>query len=130
MDNNRKFKEMFQGLIPDGPSILEGKVVKIDPLNIQLINDNKMILGPGVLIIPTYMTDYISKVNIELGEGTISSKTDSHSDTEGEHDHELISFKIVNTKMTVLNSLKKNEKVYLLSFNNGKKYYVLDRVVS
>ena len=31
--------------------------------------------------------------------------------------------------MTVYNGLKVGEKVHLLSLNNGKKYYVLDRVV-
>jgi len=29
----------------------------------------------------------------------------------------------------VYNALKVGEKVHLLSLNNGKKYYVLDRVV-
>lgn len=35
---------------------------------------------------------------------------------------------IDGSMVTVDNSLKKGEKVHLLSFNNGKKFYVLDKV--
>jgi hypothetical protein len=35
---------------------------------------------------------------------------------------------IDGSTVTVDNSLKKGEKVHLLSFNNGKKFYVLDKV--
>lgn len=114
MDNDTSVKGIIQRLIPDGPVIIEGIVIKTEPLNIQLINDNKMVLGPGVLIIPKHMTDYEAEVNIE----------------PVELNQESGAISLIGYKMTVFNGLKEGERVLLLSLNNGKKYYILDRAVS
>lgn len=45
------------------------------------------------------------------------------------HSHALGSLNIYGATITVYNALKVGETVHLLSFNNGKKYYILDRVV-
>lgn len=37
---------------------------------------------------------------------------------------------IDGSNVTIDNSLKKNDLVYLLSFNFGKQYYILDRAVN
>lgn len=64
-----------------------------------------------------------------------STGADSHShsysgDTAGQaHSHALSTFNIYKATITVYNALKPGETVHLLSFNNGKKYYILDRVV-
>ena len=61
-----------------------------------------------------------------------------HPDTEGthvhpkdkeemRHEHVINSFNVFNATIKVHNALKLNEIVWLLSFNQGKKYYVLDR---
>lgn len=50
----------------------------------------------------------------------------SNSDT---HSHALVSFAVAGATMTVYNALKVGDKVHLLSFNAGKQYYVLDKVV-
>ncbi len=49
--------------------------------------------------------------------------------TDGKtHSHELETFDLYGAKVKVYNSLKVDEIVYLLPYNESKKYYVLDRV--
>ena len=94
------------------------------------------------------------RVDIVQGKGSVNSKTatdgghthkyNGNTENGGEpdhnhgykgtteetkHSHSLASFNIYKATMTVYNALKVGEKVHLLSFDNGKKYYVLDRVV-
>lgn len=154
MAGETSIKGAIQSLIPDGLGIQEGTVIKVNPLNVQLTNDSAMILNQNVLLVPTHLTDYKAEIDIVLGdEGTVESSTKegqglhghgpsgqhsqsegsgehSHPATEGEHIHELDTFSITKGTITVHNSLKKGEKVYLLSLNKGAKYYILDRVVS
>lgn len=47
---------------------------------------------------------------------------------EGPHTHHLVSFELFKGIMTVHNALRKGDKLHILSLNNGKLYYVLDRV--
>jgi len=154
MAGETSIKGMIQSLIPDGSEILEGIVIQTTPLKVQLTNDSKMKLNQNVLLVPTHLTDYKAVIDITLGdEGTVEGSTKdsqglhghgpsgqhsqsegsgehTHPATEGEHIHDISTFKITKGILTVHNSLKSGEKVYLLSFNNGKKYYILDRVVS
>ena len=64
-----------------------------------------------------------------------STGSDSHSHTTSgmtdsdTHAHALVSFAVTGATMTVYNALKVGDKVHLLSFNAGKQYYVLDKVV-
>ena len=64
-----------------------------------------------------------------------SSGSDSHSHTvtataeSDSHSHGITSFAASGATLTVNNALKVGESVYLLSFNSGKQYYILDRAV-
>lgn len=53
----------------------------------------------------------------------------SHPSSEGAHVNRLETFDIFGATIKVYNALKVGETVHLLSFNQGKKYYVLDREV-
>jgi hypothetical protein len=146
---------MFQSLIPDGAGVIQGIVTQVGPLVITALNDAKLILPETILIIPFHLQDYKTQIDIQwnatYGAATIDSKTrkdgthphgssgehgghtggngsHSHLDSEGAHVNHLETFNILGATMTVYNSLKIGEKVHLLSFNHGKKYYVLDRV--
>lgn len=55
---------------------------------------------------------------------TLNGSTDSDS-----HSHSISSLTISGATITIYNALKTGERVHLLSFNSGKQYYVLDRVV-
>lgn len=133
-------KQLFQGMTPSGVEVVQGIVTSASPLKIQVVNNEKLILSANILIVPKHLTNYTATIDISLGKGSVTSSTksgqgkhghpkDGISDTEGEHLHTLSTFSLTGVSMTVYNALKAGEKVHILSFNNGKKYYVLDRVV-
>jgi len=98
------FKAMFQSMIPNAADLLQGTVTSIKPLKIQIANDSKLIISKLSAVIPRHLTDY--KVTAEISD----------------------SFSKNNTIITVHNALKVGEKVHLIALQNGKKYFVLDRV--
>ena len=143
-------KGMLQGLAPDAGGVLQGKVTSADPLKIQVANDDKLELSGNNLVVPRHLTDYDAKIDIQLGGGTIDSKTKKdgahphgtsgthgghtggsgaheHPDTEGAHVNFLETFNVSGATIKVYNALNVGDVVYLLSYNEGKKYYVLDR---
>lgn len=147
-------KGIFQGLIPDSTTVMQGVVKSVSPLTIQAVNDEKLTLTASILIVPRHLTNYTATVDIEKGDGTVNagtandgSHTHTYSGNTGSggdpshdhtysgttsgsaHSHSLSSFNIYGATITVYNALKVGETVHLLSFNNGKKYYILDRVV-
>lgn len=81
-------------------SVLEGSVISGSPLKITLTNDTKMVLTSVDLIVPEHLRAYAPVVKIAGNNYTIP----------------------------VRDGLAAGDKVYLLVFNNGKKFYVLDRV--
>ncbi|WP_206458711.1 DUF2577 family protein [Anaerovorax sp. IOR16] len=134
--NPTSLKQMFQGMVPENCTMIQGVVTKASPLTIQIVNNPKMILSGKVLICPRHLTNYTAAINIALGKGEIDSETPSSGEHEGhmtgtgEHTHKLNTFNLSGAAITVLNALKAGEKVWLLRFQNGKQYYILDRVVS
>lgn len=153
-EESTSIKGLFQGLIPDSCGVIQGTVTSVSPLAIRVVNDDKLTLNASILIVPKHLTNYTATVDIVQGNGAVSSSTkkdgghthdySGSTDNGGEpshkhsydgttgtanHSHSLASFNIYKATMTVYNALKVGEKVHLLSFDNGKKYYVLDRVV-
>ena len=142
-------KELFQGMIPDSSSVLRGQVIQESPLQIQIIGDDKLVLHTNIICLPRHLSDYTTEIDIELGGGSINSHTHldgkhphglsgghsqysgsglhEHPSTEGAHINWLQDFNVYGAKIKVYNSLKVGELVYILSFNEGKKYYILDR---
>lgn len=101
-------KGLFQGLIPEAGGVLQGTVLSASPLKIQAVNDDKLVIPSSLLILPKHLTDY-----------TVKAIITANGEADGGEEKTL----------TVQNALKAGEKVHLLSLNNGKKYYILDRVV-
>lgn len=142
-------KQLFQGMVPEGTTIVNGTVVGVNPLKIRIENDEKLTVSGNVLLVPRNLTDWQTKVDISLADGTINSITikgqGRHGHTsdgiaypgsdlevetihkDGDHQHKLSTFIIEGALMTVYNALQMDETVYLLKFNNGKNYLVLDR---
>ncbi len=146
-------KQIMQQMTPQALDVVQGTVIATAPLQIQLLNDSKMLVSGNILCIPRHLTNYTTTVSISLDSGTIDSITiegqgthghgpsgqhsghssgsgeHTHPDSEGKHLHKLETFNIANATMTVHNALGVGEQVYILSFDHGKKYYILDRVV-
>lgn len=101
-------KQLIQGMVGKDVEVLQGIVKSTDPLKIQMVNDEKLEIGPNITYIPKHLTDHETVVDI------------SQDDEFG-----AISYRAT---VTVYNALKIGERVHLLSFKHGKQYYVLDRV--
>lgn len=115
-------KQLFQGMVGEGAEVLQGIVKSVSPLKIQIVNDEKLTIGPNITYVPRHLTDYDTEV-------TVHWRTESASGGSGDaayasHDHAIEGRKAIR----VHNALKVGEKVHVLSFNHGKQYYVLDRV--
>ena len=108
-------KELFQGMIPDSCSLLQGTVISVSPLKIQIANDAKWVIGAAATIIPKHLTDYTVKVTIP------SSGGHSQYTGSGIHSHQEVT-------MTVYNGLKPGDRLHLLAVQNSKKFIALGRV--
>lgn len=132
MDEPQSIMAIIRGatMSEDG-SVIEAKVIGVGPLKVQATNDDKLILNAGSLVVPWHLTDYTTKMTYKLDEGTLDSETHndgSHADpVGGTHVHKLRTFNLYKGTMTVYNALKVGDMVYLLRYNDGKKYFILDR---
>lgn len=97
-------KELFQGMIPNAADLLQGTVTSTKPLKIQIVNDSKLIISKLSAVIPKHLSNY--KATVEILDSSEKKKM----------------------TVTVQNALKKGDKVHLIALQNGKKYFVLDRV--
>lgn len=123
-------KGLIQSLVPDTSGIFQATVISTTPLKLQAVNDAKLIIPDTLLILPPHLTDYSAEVNIFLGDGKIESETEENeTDYYDQHIHKLKTFELVGGQIIIKNALKVEEKVHVLPFNKGKKYYILDRVV-
>lgn len=141
MAQETSIKQLLQGMQVKDLDIVEGEVISAAPLKIKLTNNDKMVLDKDIMVIPRHLTDYTVNVDITLpAEAILTSVTTvagdhSHSapegstSTDGNHTHDLDTFSIQGAQMKVYNSLKKGERVYILSFNRGKQYYIMERVM-
>lgn len=127
MEDQTSLKQMIQSMSPDGAGVVEGTVTNASPLEITLTNDAKMILSVNSLIVPEHLTDHEIEADIMKDDGALYAPTGAE-DEKGEHTHELKNFQLTGGKIILHTGLKAGEIVYLLSYNNGKKYYVLDRM--
>lgn len=129
-------KQLIQSMAPEAPSVKEGIVTSASPLEVTLKNDAKMVLSANSLVVPRSLTDYQVEVDLETGAGSLISKTKTdgkHTHEElsgsddGAHSHFLATFTVRDGVLMIHNALKKGDTVYLLAFNSGKQYYILDR---
>lgn len=140
MDGESKetsLKGLFQGMIPEAVELLQGTVIQESPLKIQMANDNKLITGESITVVPRSLTDHEVEADVRLADGTIDSETSKALNPGSksasaygseQHIHKLTSFTIARGVITVHNHLAKGDKVHVLAIQNGKKYFVLDRV--
>ena len=114
-------------------SVIEAKVIGAGPLKVQATNDDKLILNAGSLVVPWHLTDYTTKMTYRLDKGTLDSETyndgahGGHVGGDGTHVNHLKTFNLYKGTMTVYNALKVGDMIYLLRYNDGKKYFILDR---
>ena len=115
-------KQLIQGMTSSGIEVLQGIVKSASPLKIQIVNDEKLIIGPNITYVPWHLTDYTTEVTVEWE--TENASGGSGDAAFASHSHAIEGRKAIR----VHNALKVGEKVHILAFNHGKQYYVLDRV--
>lgn len=111
-------KQLIQGMTSNEIEILQGIVKSESPFKIQIINDEKLVIGQNITYIPRHLTDYTM---------TCSLIKEEKGNNETVNDDNKFDCTF-NGVLIVHNALKMGEKVHILSFNHGKQYYVLDRV--
>lgn len=116
-------KGLFQAMAPTAAELIQGTVLCISPLKIQIANDSKLVIGAAITVIPEHLTDYRVSADLVWGENTSLS-----NDTVTADGGKLEKFQIKGAVLVLHNALKVGETVHILSLQNGKKYYVLDRV--
>lgn len=115
-------KGLFQGMAGGGVEVLQGIVKSASPIKIQIVNDEKLTIGPNITYIPRHLTDYTTEVTVDWAtENTSGGSGDAAFQS---HKHAIKGRKTI----TVHNALKAGERVHILVFNKGKQYYVLDRI--
>ena len=82
-------------------SVVTGTVTDTDPLEICVDNDAKLILTEDNVYVPQHLTNYSVSIRIP-GVGT--------------------------ERCTIRNALQEDDRVYLLSYDEGSLYFVLDKV--
>lgn len=120
VNESTSLKGMFQGLAGEGVEVLQGIVKSASPLKIQIVNDEKLVIGPNITYIPRHLTNYTTTCSLSKGaKGSVYGPANDGS--------RLTDFEFSGS-ITIYNALKAGEKVHVLSFKRGKQYYVLDRV--
>lgn len=111
-------KQLIQGMTSNEVEILQGIVKSERPLKIQIINDEKLVIGQNITYVPRHLTDYKTTCSLIKEEKGNAETVNDGNKFDG----------TFNGVLMIHNALKMGEKVHILSFNHGKQYYVLDRV--
>ena len=104
--------------------VITGVVTSENPLAIQADGDDKLLLNHRIIEVPRHLTDH--DVTVDISGGTVTGETAAGGDPS--HTHGLAKLSDGKATMRVYGALKRGEAVYLLSYNHGKKYFVLGRV--
>ncbi|MCD7891612.1 MAG: DUF2577 domain-containing protein [Ruminococcus sp.] len=113
-------KGMIQNMVAGDVEVLQGIVKSANPLKIQIVNDDKLIIGPNITYVPRHLTNYTTTCSLSKGDnGSVYGPSSDGS--------RLTDFDFSGS-ITVHNALEAGEQVHILSFNHGKQYYVLDRI--
>lgn len=127
--NETSIKQLFQGMMPVGEELMEGTVIQTGPLKIQITGDDKLIINERITVVPWHLTDYKTRATYRKMDGELDSwtKPDNHHEADG-CKHYLEDYNLYKGIIVVHNALRVGDKLHILSLNNGKLYYVLDRV--
>lgn len=97
-------------------SLSEGEVVSAPPnLKIRLKKNSKLTIPKELLVVPEHLTNH-SKI-CDISCSSVSTSSESFSN-----------FNAYGASVTFKNSLKIGDRVMLVSFEGGQRFYILDRI--
>lgn len=97
------------------PGLMEGEVISSSPLKIRIKRNSKLVIPRELLVVPENLTNRTIKASISASYVSTSSENFSNFNTN-------------SASITINNALKTGDKVMLISFEGGQKYYILDRI--
>jgi len=50
MSHETSLKELIQNMIPEGVTIITGRIIGVNPLRVQVVNDQKLILSENTIV--------------------------------------------------------------------------------
>lgn len=105
MGKETSLRELIAQAAQNGkpPGIIIGKVASVDPLEIQVPTDAKLLLTDSNLRVPKHLTNYDVRIRLTGGEDVLYPAI-------------------------IYNGLEKGDEVYLLQYEGGQLYFVLDKV--
>lgn len=131
-------KAIKQGIDNAGlVGVMEGEVVSAPPnLKIKLKNNSKLIIPKELLVVPQKLTDYTLQCSIAVDSAVATSSSISGIAQSNEYLPSTITsgavslnnFNTEGGEITIKNSLKSGDKVMLVSFEGGQRFYILDRI--
>lgn len=101
-----------------------GTVTQVSPL--QILVDQKLLLGINQLVLSRNVTDFQTEVTISSSYGwkTENKNGGSGYDAFSSHNHDIN----MKSTITIHNGLVKGDEVILIRQQGGQKYIVWDRV--
>ena len=60
-------KGLFQGMCGGDVQVLQGIVKSASPLKIQIVNDEKLVIGPNITYVPRHLTNYTTTCSLSKG---------------------------------------------------------------
>ena len=80
-EQSKSLKSIFQGMVRGYAELMQGTVISVSPLKIQMANDEKLIINERITVIPRHLSDYKTKATYTVDEGVLDSETFE----DGEH---------------------------------------------
>ncbi|KGK88045.1 DUF2577 domain-containing protein [Clostridium sp. HMP27] len=97
-------------------NLAEGEVISAPPdLKIRLKKNLKLVIPKELLVVPEHLTDY-SKI------------CDIHCKTVYTDSETFNNFSASDASIKIKNSLKNGDRVMLVCFEGGQRFYILDRI--
>lgn len=104
MSDGVSLKAMIQELFPEQTSILSAEVTSVSPLKVVSTNNEKLQISSQSLIVPEHLTKHTERMTFTLEDKSYN-----------------------NVSVTVDNSLKVGDVVYLLYLQQKSKFFILGR---
>jgi len=110
-------KAIKQGIMNAGlVGVMEGDVVSAPPnLKIKLKNNSKLVIPKELLVVPEHLTTHSKICDISCSNVSTSLENFSNFNANG-------------ASVTFKNALKSGDKVMLISFEGGQRFYIMDRI--
>ena len=90
-EQSKSLKNIFQGMVRGYAELMQGTVISVSPLKIQMANDEKLIINERITVVPRHLSDYKTKATYTVDEGVLDSETfedGEHGDVHTDERHD------------------------------------------